>query len=262
MGARPLERHGGGESLWAQMLADLRRRMADEEFRDAFPGELALAREYDVSRHTAREAVGRLRQEGAVSSARGRTPRVLPAAEIQQSLGSLYSLFAAVEETGQAQRSIVHSLDLRADGVIAARLGLEESTPLVFLERLRLVGEEPLAIDRVWLPGALAAPLLDVDFGRTALYKEYAERCGVHLTGGEERIRALTPTPAERELLGIPPSGQIAVLAIDRLGCARGRPVEWRHTVVRGDRFSVSAAFSHHDGYQLTSASDARKASR
>ncbi|MCF7552650.1 GntR family transcriptional regulator [Pseudonocardia sp. WMMC193] len=254
MGARPLDRHGGGGSLWVQMLGDLRRRMADGEFAESFPGELALAREYDVSRHTAREAVGRLRREGAVSAARGRTPRVLPPEEFQQSLGTLYSLFAAVERTGQVQRSIVHTLDLRADGVVAARLGLEESTPLVYLERLRLADDEPLAVDRVWLPGALAAPLLDVDFARTALYDEYARLCGVHLTGGQEQIRALVPGRGERDLLGLVRSSEVAVLAIDRLGCAHGRPVEWRQTIVRGDRFSVTASFPQHDGFQLTSA--------
>ncbi|GAY10962.1 predicted transcriptional regulator of N-acetylglucosamine utilization, GntR family [Pseudonocardia sp. N23] len=79
-------------------------------------------------------------------------------------------MFASVEQAGHEQRSIVHTLDLRADGSVAARLGLEVSTPLVYLERLRLADDEPLALDRVWLPGSLAAPLLDVDFSHMALY--------------------------------------------------------------------------------------------
>jgi GntR family transcriptional regulator len=237
--------------LWDQLLADLRRRLVEGEFVDAFPGELALAREYDVSRHTAREAVNRLRREGAVTAERGRTPRVLPPVQIEQPLGTLYSLFAAVEETGQEQRSIVHTLDVRGDGVFAARLGLEESTPLVYLERLRMAGDEPLAIDRVWLPASLAAPLLDVDFSHTGLYDEYARRCGVHLTAGQEQIRAVAPTPAERELLGITDAPSVAALVIDRLGCSHGRPVEWRRTLVRGDRFSVTTQFPGNTGYQL-----------
>ena len=39
-GAHPLQRSGG--LLWQQLLADLRRRLADGEFAAAFPGELAL----------------------------------------------------------------------------------------------------------------------------------------------------------------------------------------------------------------------------
>jgi GntR family transcriptional regulator len=261
MAARPLVRHGG-EPLWKQMLGDLRRRLAAGEFIESFPGELELAREYEVSRHTAREAVNRLRREGAVTGERGRAPHVLPPAEVEQELGTLYSLFAAVEQVGLEQRSVVHTLDTRADGVVATRLGLEESTPLVYLERLRLAGPDPLAVDRVWLPASLAAPLLDADFSRTALYEEYARRCGVHVTGGRERVRAVVPTPAERGLLGIADAPAVAALAIERLGCSYGHPVEWRHTLVRGDRFSLTADFPSRTGYRADTAPEPRKDAR
>ncbi len=235
--------------LWAQLLADLRRRLGAGEFTAAFPGELALVAEYGVSRHTVREALRRLRDEGLVVAERGRSPRLAAPTEIAQPLGTPYSLFQSVEATGRAQRNVVRTLDVRADGVVAARLGLEESTPLVHLERLRFADAEPLAIDRVWLPERLAAPLLDVDFARTALYDEYAARCGIRVTGGHEHLRAVVPDGAERELLGT--GAEVAAFAIDRLGLAGGQPVEWRHTLVRGDRFSVTARFSPAEGYRV-----------
>jgi GntR family transcriptional regulator len=237
------------EPLWAQLLADLRRRLDQDEFAASFPGELALVAEYGVSRHTVREALRRLREEGLVIAGRGRTPRRAEPTEIEQPLGEIFSLFSAVEATGRVQRSVVRTLDVRADGVVAARLGLEESTPLVHLERLRLADAEPLAVDRVWLPERLAAPLLDVDFGRTALYTVYASRCGVHVTGGSERVRAVLPGSGERELLAIPDG--VAAFSIDRLGCAGDSPVEWRQTLVRADRFSITARFSTREGYRM-----------
>lgn len=246
--ARELDRQGS-PPLWMQLLADLRRRLDGDEFGAAFPGELALVSEYRVSRHTVREAVRRLREEGVVVAGRGRAPRRAGPEEIEQSLGALYSLFSSVEATGRVPRSVVRTLDVRADGVVAVRLGLEESTPLVHLERLRLADGEPLAVDRVWVPERLAAPLLEVDFGRTGFYDELAARCGVRVTGGSERIRAVVPGPAECTLLGIGPG--VAAFAIDRLGSAAGIPVEWRQTVVRGDRFTVTAQFSTRDGYRM-----------
>jgi len=141
------------------------------------------------------------------------------------------------------------ALEVAADAVVAERLGLEGSTPLLYLERLRLAGEEPLALDRVWLPAEMAEPLLRADFSATALYTELAERCGVRLTGGTEHIRAVVPTAAERELLGVP--GDVAAFAIERTGYVGDRPVEWRHTLVRGDRFAVNAEFSGRAGYSL-----------
>ena len=245
MSAQALDR-SRATPLWEQLLADLRRRLDHDEFAVAFPGELALVAQYGVSRHTVREAVRRLREEGLVIAGRGRTPRRAEPSPIEQPLGEIYSLFTAVEATGRVQRSVVRTLDVRADGVVAARLGLEESTPLVHLERLRLADAEPLAVDRVWLPERLAAPLLDVDFGRTGLYAEYAERCGVRVTGGSEVIRAVVPDAAQRE----PPrhraggGGAGDRPAGVRGGGARrvaahagaGRPVQRDRPVLRGRR--------------------------
>jgi GntR family transcriptional regulator len=235
--------------LWAQLRDDLRRRLEAGAFDEAFPGELALVQAYGVSRQTVRSALRELRAEGIVVAERGRRPRLASHDLITQPLGTLYSLFALVEEAGLAQTSVVRVRDVRADGVVADRLRLEASTPLFHLERLRLAGDEPLALDRVWLPAGLAAPLLAADFSHTALYDELASRTGLRLDGGREHIRALVPSRAVQRLLALPRS--VGVLAIDRLGYSGDRPVEWRHTLIRGDRFSLSADFSHRTGYRL-----------
>lgn len=235
--------------LWAQVHADIERRLRTGEFADAFPGEMALVKQYGVSRQTVREALRRLRESGLVDAGRGRAPKVADA-EITQPQGTLYSLFASVEDSGQHQRSIVRSLEARADGTVATRLGLEESTPLIYLERIRLADDEPLAMDRVWLPARLAAPLLESDFTSTSLYGELDQRCGIRLTGGREHVRAIVPTSAERVLLGMPEG--TAALAIDRTGELRGQPVEWRQTVVRGDRFSLLTDFTRPDRVSVT----------
>lgn len=248
-GARPLDRRSP-LPLWAQLRDDLHRRLAAGAFDHAFPGELALVAEYGVSRHTVRAGLRELRADGLVVAERGRRPRLAGRTPITQPLGAVYSLFSAVESAGLRQTSQVRVRDIRADGVIADRLGLEASVPLFHLERLRLAGGEPLALDRVWLPAQLAAPLLAAGFTHTALYDELAARTGVRVDGGREHIQAAVATRAEQRLLGIPAS--TGVLAIDRLGYSGGRPVEWRHTLIRGDRFSLIAEFSPRTGYQLS----------
>jgi GntR family transcriptional regulator len=247
------------DPLWKQLLTDLTRRVDQGEFGDTFPGELELRDEYRVSRHTVRVALRVLRDAGTVIAERGRQPRLATESEIQQPLGALYSLFASVEAAGLEQRSFVRALDVRADAYVAVRLGLEESTPLFHLGRLRLAGREALAIDRVWLPASIARPLLDVDFSHTALYEELSSRCGIRLTGGEELLRAVVPNPHERRLLDIGPD--VAAFAIDRIGTANGVPIEWRTTLIRGDRFSALAQFSARTGYRLNLAGHALEAS-
>ena len=241
--------------LWQQVQRDLARRLADAEFVNDFPGELVLADEYGVSRQTIRAALRPLREQGLVTAARGRRSKPAEPPEIEQPLGALYSLFASVEAAGEAQDNVVRCLQIRADAIAADRLGRESSTPLVYLERLRLAGGEPLAVDRVWLPADVAAPLLDADFRRTSLYAELAARCGVRLDGGEEHLQARVPGRAERVDLGI--TASVAVFAIDRLGSSRGAAVEWRQTLVRGDRFGVRARFDAREGYRLADVSHA-----
>ncbi|MBW4716911.1 GntR family transcriptional regulator [Saccharothrix obliqua] len=240
MTSRALDR-SGARPLWRQLQDDLIHRLRAGEFDAGFPGELTLVEDYRVSRHTVRQALQRLRADGLVVAERGRQPRVSPAADVEQPLDTLYSLFASVEAAGLAQRSVVRVLDVRADGVVADRLDLEGSTPLVHLERLRLAAGRPFAIDRVWLPAELATPIVTADFTRTSLYAVLAERTGVRLDASRESIRAVVPTPAERALLECGPD--VACLSVHRQGRAGGRPVEWRHTMVRGDRFAVTAEF-------------------
>ncbi len=202
--------------LWQQVQADLRARLAAGEFTDAFPGEHALTAHYGVSRHTVREALRALRADGLVTAARGQAPRLGQPARWSQRMGTLASLFASVEDGGGEQVSHVRRLEVQADGTVAARLGLEESTPLLHLERLRLADCEPLALDRAWLPADLAAPLLDVDFTHTSLYAELAAHCGVHLTESTEHVRAVVATT---------PSGGCS-------GSARARPC-WPSSAAR-----------------------------
>lgn len=248
MVARALER-SGSVPLWQQLQRELIQRLNAGEFTERFPGEFELTEQYGVSRHTVRQALGQLKAEGVVVAERGRPPRVASPPEIRQPMGALYSLFASVEAAGLAQRSVVRTLGIRADGVVADRLGLDGAAPLVYLERIRLAGDEPLALDRVWLPADLARPLLEADFAHTGLYKELADLAGVRLDQGREEVQAIIPSPAERVLLQCP--HDTAAFSINRLSRWRGRPVEWRQSVVRGDRFALIAEFAAKTGYRL-----------
>ena len=148
--------------LWAQLEAELKRRLEAGEFDGGFPTDLELTETYEVSRHTVREAVRHLNRTGLLKRERGRGT-VVNRSEFEQSLGTLYSLFSSVESTGVEQTSEVLELDLVTDSVAATQLGIPEETELVLLARLRLAGGSPLAIDRAWLPASFAKPLLDVE---------------------------------------------------------------------------------------------------
>jgi len=230
--------------LWAQVLGDLRRRLASGEFGDRVPGDDDLTAQYGVSRHTVREAIRRLQIEGVLDRGRGRGTFVRDKV-IEQPLGAIYSLFRSVEEQGFAQRSIVRRLEERRDAEAAGVLGCPPGAPLIYLERLRLADEVPIVLDCSWLPAELGRPLLAVDFTHTALYQELHVRCGVRPDAGWERIRPVLPSPEQRGLLRLP--ARTPALAVERLATWQTAPVEWRHSLVRADRFSYVARWSARD---------------
>lgn len=220
--------------LWAQLEQDLQTRLEAGEFNEAFPTDLELTEGYDVSRHTVREAVRHLNKTGLLKRERGRGT-VVNRSEFEQTLGTLYSLFESVESTGVEQTSEVLRCEVVADPIAASHLGLDEGAPLVLVERLRLAGGSPLAVDRAWLSETIAAPLLKVDWTRTALYEELANAGAPVPNQGWERLTPIVPTPADRTRLGLRKTD--AAFFLERLGSRDGRPVEWRTTIIRGDRY-------------------------
>lgn len=246
-GPRALER-SGNRFLWQQLHDDLVRRIEAAEFPETFPGEIELMDTYKVSRHTVREAVGRLRREGVIRSSRGRSSVVDPGL-IAQDLGAMYSLFHELERRGIEQRNEVLVVERRQDDVVADRLDLPPADGLVYIERLRLADDVPLAWDCAWLDPELAARLLDVDLTHSALYDEWYRVAGVRLTGGRETIRAVVPTPGQRALLTM--EEQEAALMIERTSSVGDRPAEFRRTLVRGSRFSLTATWSSSRAYHV-----------
>ncbi|MEZ5245005.1 MAG: GntR family transcriptional regulator [Acidimicrobiales bacterium] len=227
--------------LWAQLENVLRRAIDDGEFDDRFPTDLELTRRYDVSRHTVREAVGRLQADGLLTRVRGRGT-VVERPEFEQRLGALYSLFSSIEASGVEQRSEVVASGMVTDAEVAARLGLAADAELFRLERLRFADDEPLALDTAWLPEELGRALLDADFSHTALYDELEQRCHRRPDRGWERIAPVIPSPEERTVLGC--GTDEAAFRVERLGQHGETVVEWRVTLIRGDRYRFFADWS------------------
>ncbi len=227
--------------LWAQLEADLRARLQAGEFRDSFPTDLELTEAYEVSRHTVREAIRHLNKTGVLKRERGRGT-VVNSAEFEQSLGTLYSLFQSVESTGVEQTSEMMRCEVVVDSIAASHLELDESVELVLVERLRLAGGSPLAVDRAWLPTTIAKPLLKVDWTHTALYDQLAKAKSPVPNQGWERLTPIVPAPADRTKLGLRKGD--AAFFLERLGSRDGTPIEWRTTIIRGDRYRFVSDWS------------------
>lgn len=223
--------------LWVQLAAELRRRAACGDFDDQVDTEEQLTETYMVSRHTVRQALHALEEGGLLERRQGKGT-YLRGPRFDQPLHGLYSLATTITGHGAREHSRVLALRRSRARAKAGALGLAPQAPLVYIERLRIAGDEPLALDRSWLPEELSAPLLDADLSSGSLYGALESLCSVRVTGGRERIWPVNPAERDRELLELPRG--LAAFAVERLALSGDRPVEWRESLVRGDRYSFS----------------------
>jgi GntR family transcriptional regulator len=169
---------------------------------DPVESERELARIHGVSLMTARHALGALEREGLVERRRGSGTFVTPPRIHFNLLTSFTEHMAA---RGLAARSrLLYAREVHDEGGVAARLSLPTDSPLVRLERLRLAGSEPLALETTYLPATQFGGLLARPLEQRSLFNILHQEYGTELAYADEEIDATGADARSAELLGVP----------------------------------------------------------
>jgi GntR family transcriptional regulator len=223
----------GNSPIYMQMAATLRTQIVDGQIMagDALPSERDLCAIMGASRVTVRKAIELLIEEGLLTRRQGSGTFVTPRIQAPGSFLTSFSEDAEARGDAPNTRWILKQIDEPSDEEIRL-LELDPSAKIVRLNRVRLAGDEALAIENAVVPAAM---LPDLDTLGTSLYKALAERGNRPITG-QQKIRAALAGLTEATLLAIPEGSEI--LRIERLTCrADGRPVELTRSAYRGDRY-------------------------
>jgi GntR family transcriptional regulator len=157
------------EPAYSQLAGILRQRIADGEFRagDRLPTEAELIRAYGLSPMTVRRAVKILLDEHAVSTVPGRGTFVEAAniAAATFDLGSFHALLADPD----VKVKILAVRMVSAGGRVAETLDVPVGTRVVMIRRLLLKDDEPILYHRQWLIYDPRRPVVETEFGVTAL---------------------------------------------------------------------------------------------
>ena len=229
--------------LWAQLVAELRRRLGAGDFDERFPTEAELVVAFGVSRATVREAIRRLRGDGLLDARRGSGTFVVRRQLDAPILGTS-GLAQAITAAGLVEASRVLRIEEGQAGETAARaLGTGTHEVVQWVERVRYADGEPLALDRsaLAISAAQRRAFAGGDLTLGSLYGLLETLCGVRITGGSEWLRAVTCDQAERRLLR-PGRGE-GVFEVERIAYAGDRPVEWRRSLVRGRGYVIGATW-------------------
>lgn len=202
---------------------------------DLLPGEHGLCEAFGVSRTVVRRALADLERDGTIRRVRGKGTFVGDHKTAERFVHSVRGL----HEDATARGSVVRSEVLRqeiapAPTEVALALDVPPEAPVVVLERLRFVDDEPWSWSTTWLPERLAELVLAADLTRGSLYALLSAH-GSQPASSTRTVEAALATAAQAERLGIVQVPVVMVLRSVTL-TADGRPLEYFVAHHRGDR--------------------------
>lgn len=223
--------------LHHQVFTDLKAALDANEWPpgDRMPTERELAKRYGCSLITVRHALGELVREGRIDRVRGRGTFVLQP-RIERNIAGSMSFAEEMQRRGldPATRLVSGRIEPAGEAV-AAELGLAADAPVIYLERLRLGGGEPLLLEQARLPVERFPGLLAFDLEGRSLYDILSDRYGTRIVRAREAVEPVMLRRREAELLEVPTRS--LALRIDGIAyAADGAPVEVARSFVRGDR--------------------------
>jgi len=207
-----------------------------------FPSENELQEQYNVSRMTIRRALSELVNEGFLVREQGRGSFVVQQ-RVQDQLRQLTSFTEDMQLRGLVTASKVLSFQVVVDGEVAQKMDISEHEELVRLERVRLVEEEPIALQTAFVRHHFCPGLAESGLVEGSLYKTLEGSYGLRLGRALQTLEAKPADEYEARLLQIEKG--YPVLALERLTYLHnGGAIEFVRSTYRGDqyRFTVELA--------------------
>ena len=205
---------------------------------ESIPSEMELAARYRVSQGTVRKAIDELASGHLLIRKQGKGTFVATHAEhqVQYRFLKLVPDQGDLNTEGPAQREIVDCKRLRASAEIARALALRSGDTVLQVRRVLSFANTPTILEDLWLPGT---PFKGMTAERLAdyhgpMYALFETEFGVRMVRAEEKIRAVLPDKAQRELLKLTP--HTPLLSVERIAYTyNDTPMELRRGFYRTD---------------------------
>lgn len=205
---------------------------------DRLPTEEELCRTHGVSRVTVRRALQSLETQGYIE----RRPRlgtfVRGAAAVLSMPSPIDEYLRQVADRRKLSRHVVLAFGpAAASAEVACSLQLHEGDPVLRVERLRVMGDLPIAHTTVYLPAAVGKHLRKSDFAKHPLSTLLA-REGIHYGRIDMVTRARLATPSLAKALKAAVASPL--VDVQRIGYSTaGTPVEFQLLAGPSDRFET-----------------------
>jgi GntR family transcriptional regulator len=127
---------------------------------------------------------------------------------------------------------------------VTAALGLARGTRVLAVERLRLVDDRPLSLQRSFLPAHLGDDVMRADLALTPLAQILEYKLGITVARAREVVSAVRLGQREARALGAAPGSP--AFESERISYdAAGAPVVFDRVFIPGDRFRITRELSY-----------------
>ncbi|GHH63699.1 transcriptional regulator [Kitasatospora indigofera] len=211
---------------------------------DPIPSERALCEQLGVSRPTLRAAVDELVTTGLIVREHGRGMFVAPAKITQElAMAGEDSAFVLPRAAGSWASRVLEFSVIQAGARVGRKLHISPAAEIVYIARLRLVDGEPMAIEHLHVPAALVPGLTPADMESGDFYELLRDQHGIQVHQAVQSIEPTVTSEREARLLSVPVLSP--ALLFERLTTdGTGRPVEYVHSLYRGDRYRIVSRIS------------------
>jgi DNA-binding GntR family transcriptional regulator len=234
-------------SLYRGLAAKLREAIATGvyEIGQRLPTEHDLCDAHDVSRHTAREALRLLEEEGLIARRRGAGTIVVSTSgqrPFMQTVGEVADLLQYARDA-RLEIRLTSSDPFQENEAYV--LGLDQKTKWVRIDGLRRTDRDaaPIALTRIFVRADLCPPRSDIDEWRGALNELISQRTGVSPARITQEIAAVGLSRVEARQLDAE-QGAPALRTVRRYFDAKNRVFQASISLHPGDRFVYAMAIS------------------
>ncbi|HEX3049682.1 MAG TPA: GntR family transcriptional regulator, partial [Aggregatilineaceae bacterium] len=226
--------------VYIQLKENLLAAIARGEYQpgDRLPSQRALCKQYGVSHMTVRRVINELLLQRVVYSVTGKGLYVAEPKHPAE-VNSLTGFVNHMARLGYIPSTrVLEAKQIHAPFLVARALEIEVDAPIIYLRRLRIANDQPMAVAACYVPRQLCPGLLAHDFAKESLFDIFSTQYGLQPTSSISTIEARLADEEEAELLDL--RLPAALLYKEQITFAQNRqPIELSRSVIRGDQYHL-----------------------
>lgn len=211
---------------------------------DKLPSEREICNQYNVSRTTARQAIGELERKEYVYKVHGKGTFVSPKVYKQQLL-KFYSFTEEMKKLGKKPSSEVLGFELiKANEKIALKLGINKDENIYKILRLRIADDIPMMLEFTYLPEYRFLNLKDNMLRERPMYDIFREKYNVSITKAKESFKPVLINKNDSKILNVKEG--TAAMKIERITYENENIIEYTVSISRGDKFEYNVVLEEY----------------